>query len=190
MLTEIRFAGIGGQGSVMAGQVLAAAAVKQGLFASQSQFYGSEIQGGPAVADVRISDEPIMFPWVIAPDILVAQHQKALDTHLQFLKPGGTLIYDPLFVTRPPENLEGIIYPVQVAEMADRLGKRVVANVIALSVVARLCGVLSQENVTQAVHDRILRGKDLNQKAVLAGYAVNINTKLDPLQGMVAAQQV
>lgn len=175
MLTEIRFAGIGGQGSVMAGQLFAAAAVKQGLFATQTQFYGSEIQGGPAVADVRISDKPVMFPWVMAPDILVVLHQKALDAHLQYLKPDGTLIYDPLFVLRAPENAARIVYAVRLAEMADELGKRVVANVIAVAVVARLSGLLTQDSVSAAVNERIARGKELNRKGIAAGYALTIN---------------
>lgn len=175
MLIEIRFAGIGGQGSVMAGQLFAAAAVKQGLFATQSQFYGSEIQGGPAVADVRVSDKPVMFPWVIEPDILVALHQNALDAHLQYLKPDGTLIYDPLFVPRVPEKAGRTVRAVRLAEMADKVGRRVVANVISVAVVARLSGLLSQDSVKAAVHERVARGKELNQKAVAAGYALAID---------------
>ncbi|MBI3044972.1 MAG: 2-oxoacid:acceptor oxidoreductase family protein [Betaproteobacteria bacterium] len=174
MLIELRIAGTGGQGSVMAGQLFAAAAVKQGLFATQSQFYGSEIQGGPAVADVRISDEPVMFPWVTAPDILVALHQNALDAHLKYLKPDGTLIYDPLFVTRLPEKGGRTVHAVRLAEMADGLGRRVVANVIAVAVVARLSGLLTQDSVRAVVDERIARGKELNQKAVATGYALSI----------------
>lgn len=76
---------------------------------------------------------------------------------------------------RVPEKAGRTVRAVRLAEMADKVGRRVVANVISVAVVARLSGLLSQDSVKAAVHERVARGKELNQKAIAAGYALAIN---------------
>ena len=70
---EIRIAGFGGQGVILAGIVLGkAASLYDGLYAVQTQSYGPEARGGASRAEVVISDEEIDYPKVQSPDILVA----------------------------------------------------------------------------------------------------------------------
>lgn len=65
---EIRLAGSGGQGIILATIILAEAAVIAGKNTAQSQSYGPEARGGMCKAEVIISDEPIGFTKVTSPD--------------------------------------------------------------------------------------------------------------------------
>ena len=116
MRTEIRFAGIGGQGSVLASTILAeAAGGLGGQEAVQTQFYEAAIRDGAAAGDIVLGDEPITFPWVLAPDYLVAQHQGALRAHLEVVKPGGVVIADTVYAPQIPETT-ATVYHVPLTE--------------------------------------------------------------------------
>ena len=78
--TDLTIAGVGGQGSILAGVILGSAAVTfDGKRATQTQAYSSELRGGFAATWVIISDEPIEFPRVTHPDTLVAQAQDSIN---------------------------------------------------------------------------------------------------------------
>ena len=63
--TDLTIAGVGGQGSILAGVILGSATVSyEGKYATQTQAYSSELRGGFAATWVIVSDEPIVFPRV------------------------------------------------------------------------------------------------------------------------------
>jgi 2-oxoglutarate ferredoxin oxidoreductase subunit gamma len=77
-LTEIRIAGFGGQGVILAAIVVGrAAAIEEGAFATMTQSFGPEARGGACSAQVIVSDKPILYPYVTAPDMLVVMSQEA-----------------------------------------------------------------------------------------------------------------
>jgi 2-oxoglutarate ferredoxin oxidoreductase subunit gamma len=65
-----------------------AAVTKRGLYAVQTQSYGSEARGGQCQAELIISDQPINSPMVDKKDLLIALSQSALDRYLPSLRPG------------------------------------------------------------------------------------------------------
>ena len=76
--TEIRIAGFGGQGVILAGMVIGkAAAIHDGKFATLTQSFGPEARGSACSAQLIVSDEPILYPYITEPDILVAMSQEA-----------------------------------------------------------------------------------------------------------------
>jgi len=83
---EVRICGLGGQGVVLAGQILGKAAVYDGWNVVQTQSYGAEARGTTAKSEVIISDGPIGFPMVRKCDILIAMSQEALDKNVKDLK--------------------------------------------------------------------------------------------------------
>lgn len=176
MRTEIRFAGVGGQGSVLASSVLAeAAGVLTGLEAVQTQFYEAAIRDGAAAGDVVLGDEPITFPWVLNPDYLIAQHDGAVRAHLGSVKPGGAVITDTVFVHDIPET-EATVYHVPLTEIADGVGVRRVANMVALAVFAKLSGLVTYDQLEQAMLARSPQGSGTtNQQALSRGYELNLD---------------
>jgi len=92
---EIRLAGYGGQGIILAGLLLGkAAALYDGKEAVFTQSYGPEARGGASSADVVIADQPVDYPLVTRPDCLVVMFQEAYERYRPDLAPGGLLALD------------------------------------------------------------------------------------------------
>ena len=116
MRVEIRIAGLGGQGVVLAGQILGKAAVYQGFNAVQTQSYGAEARGSAAKSEVIISDKHVWYPYVRKCDVLVALSQEALDKYLKDLKKDGILIVDSIHVKELPSETKMKIYSFHSAK--------------------------------------------------------------------------
>lgn len=135
---EVRIAGLGGQGVILAGTILGYAAVLSGKRATQMQSYGAEARGTAAWSDVVISNEAITYPSITSCDYLVALSQQALNSYLSLLKKGGVLVVDEDLVKDIPEG-DFKVYKVPATRIAEeKLGGRVVANMVILGFLARL----------------------------------------------------
>jgi 2-oxoglutarate ferredoxin oxidoreductase subunit gamma len=183
--TEIRLAGEGGQGMILAGIILAeAAAIYDGKNAVQTQSYGPEARGGASKAEVIIGEGEIDYPKVISADVLVAMSQEACDKYASALKKNGLLIVDQEKVGRVPTT-RAIKAPITRLAV-ETTGKAITANVVALGVLVGLTQIVSREAIEQAVAARAPKGTaDMNRAALLAGFAV-----ADQLPGWQAAKAV
>ncbi|MCG8453285.1 MAG: 2-oxoacid:acceptor oxidoreductase family protein [Spirochaetales bacterium] len=94
-MLNIVFTGVGGQGVITAGIILAEAAVlEEGRHATQSQSYGAEARGGLTRTDVIISDREVLYPKIAQAHVLGALHQRGYTAHANIIRPGGMFIYD------------------------------------------------------------------------------------------------
>ena len=169
MYQEIRLSGFGGQGLGLAGFLLGKAlALYDEREAVMTQAYGPEARGGASSANVVVADRPIDYPFVQAPDILVAMSQEAYTTFRPTAKEGATILIDADLVT-PDEGDAPQAIPA--TRLAEELGRRIVANVIMLGYFTQITGVVSREAMESALRDT-LRPKilPLNLKAFEAGY--------------------
>ncbi len=166
---EIRLAGSGGQGLILAGVILAeAAGIYDGKNVCQTQSYGPEARGGASKAEVVISDEEIDYPKAIRPDVLLAMNQKSLDTYLPDLKADGLLIVDSTFVQEVPITGARAIPFTRIAR--EQVGREVVANIVALGALAALTKAVSLKSLEAAVLGRVPpHTRDLNKQALQAG---------------------
>ena len=169
---EVRLTGFGGQGIVLAGIILARAAVHDNKEVVQTQSYGPEARGGACSSEVVISDETILYHLIEEADILVAMSQEALDKHINSLKKGGTLIIDSDTISRVPQNSEVKVNKVAATAIAsEKLGKGIVANLVMLGALTNLTGIVSKEAMEKAVNESIPRGtEEINLKALKEGY--------------------
>ncbi len=152
MKIEIRIAGLGGQGVVLAGKILGKAAVFDGLFAVQTQSYGAEARGSAAKSEVIISDKPIWFPFVRKCDFLIALSQQALDKYLKDLKKDGKLVVDSTYVREVPEKFGKKPYSLPFCKNAkEKFGNEIFANVIALGFLAKAFRLVSEESLRKAI---------------------------------------
>jgi len=162
-------AGAGGQGLILAGQILAEAAIYDGKNATQSQSYGAEARGGASRSEVVISEGEIDYPRVIEADLLLAMSQEACDKYFPDLKEEGILIVDSVHVHRVPARKAYRIPITQIAEEAT--GQRLTANVVALGIIVGLTGIVSREAIEAAVKNRMPKGmKEINLQALTAGF--------------------
>ena len=167
---EIRLAGEGGQGMILAGIILAeAAAIYDNKNAIQTQSYGPESRGGASKAEVIIGPGEIDFPEVIAADILVAVSQEACDKYASNLKKDGILIVDSDKVGRVPTN-RAIQLPI--TQMAiETTGKSITANVVTLGILVGLTGIVSRQAIEKAVAARAPKGtEEMNLAALEKGF--------------------
>ena len=167
---EIRLAGSGGQGLILAGIILAeAAGVYDGKFVCQTQSYGPEARGGASKAEVVISDAEIDYPKAIRPDVLLAMNQKSLEVFSSDLKPGGLLLVDADLVSEFPAS-RAVALPF--TRIAREAGSAMAANIVALGALIQLTGAVSLESLTAAVLARVPKGtEELNRRALAAGVA-------------------
>ncbi len=174
---EVRLTGSGGQGLIMAGIILAeAAGIHDGKNVCQTQSYGPEARGGSSKAEVVISDEEIDYPKAIKPDVLLAMNQKSCDSYIFDLKPNGILLVDSTYVKQLPSTRALSIPFTQIAR--EKLGKEMIANIVALGALAFLTEVVSLSSLETAVLARVPAGtEELNKKALEAGIEAAKNLK-------------
>lgn len=168
---EIMFGGFGGQGIVTAGYITGQAAVvydsKEATF---TQVYGPEARGSACSSGVVISQDEISYPYLLNPEVMVIMSQEAYDKFLPRLKLGGVLIIDSTIV-KPDKLVEKYrLYKVPATELAEKLGKRIIANVILLGFVGKIWDAVSVEALQEAVKARVPeRYLDLNLNAFQTG---------------------
>jgi 2-oxoglutarate ferredoxin oxidoreductase subunit gamma len=168
---EIRLSGFGGQGLITAGIILADAAIRERKQAVQSQSYGPEARGGASKAEVIISDTAIDYPKVKEPSVLLAMSQEACDKYLESLRDDGILIIDSYYVKKVPET-RARVYSLPITELArEKLGKVIVANIVALGATVEITGAVGQGTLEEAVLSRVPGGtEELNRQALAIGF--------------------
>jgi 2-oxoglutarate ferredoxin oxidoreductase subunit gamma len=181
-LTEIRIAGFGGQGVILSAMVIGkAASIYQDGYATLTQSFGPEARGGASSAQVLLSDEPILYPYVTRPDILVVMSQEAYTRFTPELKDTGVLIVEEELV-RISDVPSGVrVYGVPATRLAEELGKRMVLNIVMTGFFGAITGLVTPDALRQAISDSVPPAtKELNLRAFDKGFEFGL-TKLDQL---------
>lgn len=149
---EIIMAGFGGQGIMLAGKLLAQAAMMAGKEVTYMPSYGAEVRGGTANCMVVVADEPIACPVVDKPCTLIVLSKAAINKFAQRLKPAGLLVMNSSLIDIEPEVDEtSEVIKVPADELAVALGTPRSANMVALGVYLQRCGYLSVEQAVAAL---------------------------------------
>jgi len=177
-LTELRVAGFGGQGVILSAIILGrAASIHQGAFATMTQNFGPEARGGACSAQLLLSDQPILYPYVTQPDILVVMSQEAYTKFAPELKDGGTLIVEQDLVRVTDLPRETKVYSCPATRLAEELGKRMVLNSVMVGFFTAVTKLLEPEAVRKAVADSVPANfRELNLKAFEKGYEYGIQS--------------
>ena len=167
---EVRFAGFGGQGLLLAGIILGkAACLHAGKQAAQTQSYGTEARGGASQCNVVIDEKEITYVGVVNPDVFVVMSQEAYDKLIGEIKEGGVVFYDSDLV-RIKENPGARQIPVSSTSAAKELGRQMVANVVMLGAMVEGTRILDAEQVKACLKESVPPGTEgLNLKAFDAG---------------------
>ena len=169
MRKEIRIAGFGGQGIVLAGRILGEAAIKSGYKAVQTQSYGPESRGGAARSEVVISDGKIDYPRVTEADILIALSQPGYDKYHDDINNSTIVIADSDLVEGTPKNVKLVPF----TKIADSLGKKIVANIVMLGYLTTKLDMIPKKKMVDTIKDNIPRGTErINLKAFEKGYSL------------------
>lgn len=182
--TDVVISGFGGQGVILTGLVLGkTVSIYSNGFATMTQNFGPEARGGACTAQVVIDDNPIRYPYVQHPSVLIAMSQEAYQKHVPNLAPGGTLLYEEELVELNQPRSDIKAYGIPAARFAEELGNSMVLNIIMLGFLAGVTGIVTSEACRKAVASSVpghLVG--LNHKAFDKGY--------DFGKGKIASEQV
>jgi len=168
--TEVRISGLGGQGVVLAGQILARAAVYDGKKVVQTQSYGAEARGSLAKSEVIISNDDRAFPSVRTCDVLIAMNQEAVEKYFRDLKENGTLVVDSTNVNDIPKT-KSKIFTIPATEKAkETFGSKVYANMIILGALVATNRMVSEKSLKKAIEDTLAKKDvDINKQAFQKG---------------------
>ena len=180
--TEIRVAGFGGQGVILSAMILGkAGCIYQPGYSTLTQNFGPEARGSACSAQVILSDQPVLYPYVAHPDILVVMSQDAYRRFTPDLKAGGLLVVeqDLVRVDHPHGGIR--IRSVPATRLAEELGKRMVLNIVMVGFFGAVTGLLTPEALRQAVADSVPKASvELNLRAFDRGYEYGL-TQAGPL---------
>ncbi|GFO60830.1 2-oxoacid:ferredoxin oxidoreductase subunit gamma [Geomonas silvestris] len=152
MRHDVLIAGFGGQGVLLAGNVLSYAALDEGKNVSYFPAYGVEKRGGTANCTVVIADGAVGSPVVGSPSVLVALNQGSLDRLGAKIRPGGICILNSSLVDAATLGRSDVkVVSVPMNEIATDLGDPRMVNMVALGAYAELTGAVSLEALAEAL---------------------------------------
>jgi len=169
--TEIRFAGVGGQGNILAGEWLALAAHTMGRHAVQSPTYTAQVRGGPTSVDVLFDENEIVFPRLVAVDFFLCLAQRGWDVFAMQLKPDGIVVIDPHLVKKISSGPQKVWQIPVVSITKAAVGKMVYTSAVALGCFCQLLRVIPREVMIKTIEENAPAGTvENNLKAFNAGW--------------------
>lgn len=152
---SIIISGFGGQGTLFAGQVLAYAAMDNGFQVTWIPSYGPEMRGGTAHCTVIIADSEIGSPVTRNPFAAIALNLPSVNKCEEVVQKDGILIANQSLINRElvRTDIKGILIPV--SEIAEELGNKQMANMVAVGALLAHLPVLSVEAIEKALKDHL-----------------------------------
>lgn len=177
---SIIIAGFGGQGILLAGEVLANALMIDGKNVTWYPCYGAEMRGGTVNCEIVTSKEEVSSVNKKYADYIIALNQLSFDRFLPKLKKGGCIIANTSLVEekRPREDVNYIFAPIN--DMALDLGQIKITNIISLGLLSKASELTSVETLHKALENVLPEHRKnllpLNLKALEAGFDYKTST--------------
>ena len=170
---EVLFAGFGGQGIMVAGQLLAYTGIKEGKQVAWIPSYGPEMRGGTAYCTVVISDARIGSPIITNPKCACVFNRPSFDKFVPKIKPGGLLLVNSslIDVTTDRTDITELLVPAN--RMAMEAGNARCANLAMLGAFVGLSDVVGFDTLRHVVEEKLGKKKELleiNLKVVEQGF--------------------
>jgi 2-oxoglutarate ferredoxin oxidoreductase subunit gamma len=176
-LIEARIGGFGGQGVILSATILGrAVSLHANGYATMTQNYGPEARGGAASAALVLSDQPVTYPYLTQPDILVALSQEAYSRFTPELKQDGILLIEEDLVRLDHLADHRKVYSIPATRLAEEAGKKMILNVVMVGFFSAITKAVGPEACKKAVADLVPKKfKDLNLAAFDKGYQFGLD---------------
>ena len=156
---KIIIAGFGGQGVVLAGSLLANAALLENKKVAGMISYGAEVRGGTANSSIIISDDEITYPIIDKPNVVIALNQPSLDKYKDNVEKNGFLVINTSLADEI-ESKDVNVVRIDATNIANELGNIRVANIVAVGALIKKSNILKLENAKKAlskIHEGTVR---------------------------------
>jgi 2-oxoglutarate ferredoxin oxidoreductase subunit gamma len=177
--TEIKIGGFGGQGVILSGYIIGrAASIFDTKHATMIQAFGPEARGSACSSQVIVSKDPIAYPYITSPQIMIVMSQEAYTKFTPELAQGGILITEEELVQ--PHNLRKDLkhFSIPATRFAEELGKKMVLNIVMMGFTTAITGIVDAEAMRKAVTASVPRGtEELNLSAFNKGYEYGVKEK-------------
>ena len=151
---EVIIAGFGGQGVILAGKLLAQAAMNSGKEVTFMPSYGAEMRGGTANSMIVIADTPIASPLVSKPDSLIAMNKASLNKFAPVVKSGGLLIMNSSLIDAEPDIDNSIdVLAIPADDIAIESGSQKSTNMVVLGAYLQKRGILGIDTAAKSLPD-------------------------------------
>ncbi|MBC8215566.1 MAG: 2-oxoacid:acceptor oxidoreductase family protein [Candidatus Marinimicrobia bacterium] len=169
---DIRFSGFGGQGIIKSGILIGkAASLYDNKFGTMTQSFGPEARGGACSAQVVIDDDPVLYPYIVAPEILVSMSQEAYEKFIGDPVKGSIVLTDTDLVKPATIRKDVKLYSIPATRVAEEMGNRIFANVVMVGFFLSITRIISLDAMKKAlpgsVPDRFI---EINIEALERGY--------------------
>jgi 2-oxoglutarate ferredoxin oxidoreductase subunit gamma len=170
--TEIRITGLGGQGVILCGYIIGkAASIFNEQHATLTQSFGPEARGSACSAQVIVSDDKVLYPYVTATQILIAMSNDGYMKHKDSIAKDCIIVYEKDLVKIQDHGKKVKTFGVPATRFAEDLGRKIVLNIVMLGFFGAVSGLMPKEPLEEAVKASVPAGtEELNLKAFNKGY--------------------
>ena len=169
MMHQLRFTGVGGQGVLLAGEILAEAQIKDKGYGVKAATYTSQVRGGPTKVDILLSDEEILYPYANEGEIefMLSTAQVSYDSFKSGVKEGGVIVVEPNLVRPSEEDKKKFkIYEIPIITIA----KEEVGNVVTLAITTAFTQCVDRDLVFETMIEKVpAKVQEANKKAFELG---------------------
>lgn len=159
MESQLRFTGVGGQGVLLAGEILAEAKIRAGGYGMQAATYTSQVRGGPTKVDILLDSREILYPYAIdgSIDFMLSVAQVSYNSFKSGVKAGGIIVVEPNLVTPTKEDREKYkIYDIPIISIAkEEVGNVVTQSVVALAITVAFTSCVPEDIVIETMLSKV-----------------------------------
>lgn len=171
-MTELRFTGVGGQGVLLAGEILAEAKIRDNGYGVKAATYTSQVRGGPTKVDIILDDNEILYPYAQSVGFMLSTAQISYDQFKVDLRDGSIVVVESNLVKPSMEDLKKYkIYSIPIITIAkDEVGNTVTQSVVALAITVTLTKCVDRDIVFDTMLSKVpAKVAELNKKAFELG---------------------
>ena len=176
MRRQLRFVGVGGQGVILAGEILAVAKIKEGGYGVKASTYTSQVRGGATKVDILLDETEILFPYANEGEIefMIATAQVSFNQFKSGVKEGGIIVVEPNLVKPTDEDRKKwkIIEIPLITIAKEEVGNVITQSILALAIANYFTGETIPKEVLRTTMLSKIPSKlhDMNNKAYDLGY--------------------
>lgn len=174
MRAQLRFTGVGGQGVLLAGEILAEARIRAKGYGVKAATYTSQVRGGPTKVDILLDEKEILYPYAHEGEIdfMLSTAQVSYDQFKGGVKRGGVVVVEPNLVKVSAEDREIFqIYEIPIIAIAkEEVGNVVTQSVVALAVTVTFTQCVDRDLVYETMIEKVpAKVVEQNKKAFELG---------------------
>jgi 2-oxoglutarate ferredoxin oxidoreductase subunit gamma len=159
MRNSLRFTGVGGQGVLLAGEIMAACKIKNGGFGLKTATYTSQVRGGATVVDITLDDNEIRYPYANEGEIdfMLSVANVSYNQFKNGVKPGGIIVVDPNLVHPTDEDRKKwVIHEIPIITIAkEEVGNVITQSVVALGITNTMTEVLPEQSLIDVMLSKV-----------------------------------